>query len=186
MIINVHSFIAGLHTGLRLGRDPIKHTPPVPHDQYILTEYGRPLITEYSQPQVESDATIYHFFGRYRCGDTFMSIQMNYGGSPYNPEGGGYFFWQEGDTLGVVFYGFGQFYGRAGGIYTVNEDGEDEVRVGFAFLNIDQRIGDLYYRTMMGTPWTNYIPDDMIPFEGTRGELLSFLESTDYDYIITE
>jgi hypothetical protein len=46
MIFDKQSFLAGLHTGLRLGRDPIGRNPPPPHGRYIWTETKKIIITE--------------------------------------------------------------------------------------------------------------------------------------------
>ena len=181
MTFDKQSFLAGLHTGLRLGRDPIGRRPPPPSGLYILTEYGRPIITEYSQPQVESDATIYRLGADYRWHDTFMGIEFSNG----YLDGGGYFYWQNGSELRMVFYGFNEIYGNAGRIYTLYEEGEEQTRVGFAFLGLDSLAGDVHYQAP-GSPFTNYVPDGMVPFEGSEGQMRSWLETSEYDYIITE
>lgn len=56
MRFDKQSFLAGLHTGLRLGRDPIGRNPPAPSGRYIWTEEGKKIITE-----VEAIPTIFSF-----------------------------------------------------------------------------------------------------------------------------
>lgn len=51
------SFLAGLHTGLRLGRDPIGRNPPPPQKRYIIQEDGLKIL--FTEVKSSAGATIY-------------------------------------------------------------------------------------------------------------------------------
>lgn len=46
MDYDIESFMAGLQTGLRLGRAPQSAAPPVPSGEYMITEDEDRMITE--------------------------------------------------------------------------------------------------------------------------------------------
>lgn len=176
------TFLAGLQLGRRLKiYDALREEPlpPVPSGLVILSEHEIPIITEY--PELESNATIYRLGITYGWGDTFVGIRFSVG----YLDGGGYFYWLNGDTLKLVFYGFNTISGNTGTIYTIDGEGEEQVRVGFALLGEDHYAKEVHYQSL-GSPFTDYTPSGMVPFEGSEVEMKDWLSTAEYDYIITE
>lgn len=173
------SFLAGLHTGLRLGRDPIGRNPPAPHEKYILTEDGIPIITEYSEPQPYGDVSIYMFGVWYWAGSQYMSVIWD---DDYFADA--YFYWDNGSFMELVVYSHSSLYRMTNGVWTRVQGGEAQRRSTTYYSSDGDKVKDIYFGS---TPINStYIPDDTVPFTGTREELFSWLETVDYDYIITE
>ena len=111
MTFDKQSFLAGLHTGLRLGRDPIGRRPPPPSGRYIWTEEEKNILTEYEAPS--GDMTIYDMEAEYppRPVNPYMATATGVGivKTPgYNPyteitetvsSDASYFFWNSSFTV---------------------------------------------------------------------------------------
>lgn len=65
MIFDKQSFLAGLHTGLRLGRDPIGRRPPPPQKRYIIQEDGMKIL--FTEVKSSAGATIYGMSEEYNA-----------------------------------------------------------------------------------------------------------------------
>lgn len=65
MIFDKQSFLAGLHTGLRLGRDPIGRRPPPPQRRYIIREDGKKIL--FTEVKSSAGATIYGMKDEYNA-----------------------------------------------------------------------------------------------------------------------
>lgn len=172
------SFLRGVITGMRLPRTPGGQKPfiPVPSGKYILSESGVRLITEDSNPAIESNATFYATGRYYPYSDQLMTIICT---NAFE-----WFYWLNGEELRQIPYSLSET-GGTGGIYTKEGNKDPRLRVGFSFQNYTSKSGDVFYR-ILSTPFTSYIPNGMIPFEGTEDELKAFIASAHYKYMFTE
>lgn len=174
------SFLKGVITGMRLPRTPGGQPPftPVPSGVLLLTEQGEPIVEEHLH--LDSDATIFTVGAWYAWGTEQMMINIE-----NRVINGGYFYWNTGDHLELVFFSSEGISGATGGVYTGEPDGY-RLRVGFGLWGNDRFAGEIHYYSVGNSPVNNYYPISTIPFVGTREELEIWLANADYHYLITE
>lgn len=207
MIFDKQSFLAGLHTGLRLGRDPIGRNPPPPHERYIWTETEKNIITEYEAPK--GNMSIYNNGGHYPAYTTSgvpgctvgITRISEYGyddeGNPIElPSEMRYFWWSQSsyDPTGQLI------------LYSPNES--DLVNAWYWFFVYDstgaeisrtnqttffsaQHVGDLYFVNLASRRWSDnnnnsYIIDGIDPYIGTPAEFFEMMENAQPEPFITE
>lgn len=207
MIFDKQSFLAGLHTGLRLGRDPIGRNPPPPHERYIWTETEKNIITEYEAPK--GNMSIYDNGGSYPAttvsgtpGCRVRIVRISEDG--YDDEGHHielpsemrYFWWarsvydypgdlilyspNESDLLNATY----QFQ-----IYS--PDGLDITPSSWVTILSVQKVGDIYMINMTHRTWKDsfdhtYTIDGIDPYIGSPAEFFEMMENAQPEPFITE
>ena len=197
MIVDIRSFFAGLHTGLRLGRVEGGRRPPVPSGKYILTEEGRKIYAE--RAYITGDFSVYEagqFY--YTASNTRMGYfkwdrsQGRYGELPSSLR---YFFFRllPYQYVYLVVYSASELDFGRGNEFRVLTEINGEIDWGTSSYTTfmpggnPPLVGDVYtfsypYYTSVGQVY----PSDVVPLEGSINDLENYLRQAYYKPLITE
>lgn len=195
MTFDYESFMTGVITGLKLGRVPKGRTPPAPSGRYILTESGEFMVTEPTVTQAtmidgnvwlpatqysserESASVVTTGLGMMICWHLNQTIVDMPSGAKMFPA-------MIDGIYRIVIYSYNpdDIPPRYGGYhYCFRIDYHDYIQL-IGYEAAAETAGDVYFLALA----TEFRPDNMTMFRGTRQDLINLLANLNGQRMITE